>query len=607
LLFPRPTALSGAEGATLPTAFLTAHFALKEVGRLRAGESVLMHAAAGGVGLAAIQVAQALGLTIYATAGSEEKRTLLREIGVEHVMDSRSLSFAREILELTDGRGVDAVLNSLAGEFLRKSLDVLAPFGRFLEIGKMDLFADRALGMRALRNSISFHVIDLGQLLANRRERAAALFEEVKLAFQEGRYRPLPHSVFPAAEASAAFRQMARGAHTGKLVLDFASDEVAARRATEVGHLFSPQVTYLIAGGTSGYGFEVAKWLARNGARHLALVSRSGPSDDSVRHGLAKLEADGVRIRDARADLADSAALQRAVSEIEADFPVIGGVFHTAMILENRFLHELAPPSFAAAFDPKALGAWNLHEATRHRPLDCFVLFSSFSAVVGAFRQANYNAGNTFLDELAAYRHTLGLPALSISWGSLAGTGYVERNQRTLAYLETTGVEAYRIPEVLTILEQQIRNGNASIAAAKVDWSALSRLAPSVADSPIFREVIGARSKGSGISRTLLLAASPEQRPRLVEDFLASQIASVFGSEEGSLDRTRSVTQLGLDSMMAIELLNRIEGELGIHFPVGSLLSGPSIRDLSAPVLEALMASQAHSAAADEGTRISQE
>jgi acyl carrier protein len=262
------------------------------------------------------------------------------------------------------------------------------------------------------------------------------------------------------------------------------------------------------------------------------------------------------------------------------------------MVLENRFIHELDRPSFAAALDPKALGAWNLHEATRHRTLDCFVLFSSFAAVVGAFRQANYNAGNTFLDELAAHRRSLGLPGLSISWGSLAGTGYVERNRRTLAYLETTGVEAYGIDEVLALLGQLLRTGATALAAAKVDWSTLSRLAPAVADSPVFREVIGARSKGAGISRALLLAAAPEQRPRLVEDFLAAQIAAVFGAEEGSLDRTRSVTQLGLDSLMAIELLNRIEAELGIHFPVGSLLSGPSIRDLAVPVLEALAQSE---------------
>jgi NADPH:quinone reductase-like Zn-dependent oxidoreductase/acyl carrier protein len=596
LLFPKPAEFSWKEAATLPTAFFTAHLALKETARLRAGDSVLIHAAAGGVGLAAIQVAQAMGLTIYATAGSEEKRALLRSLGVAHVMDSRSLSFAREVMEFTDGRGVDAVLNSLAGEFLRKSLGVLAPFGRFLEIGKVDLFADRALGMRALRNSVSFHVIDLSQFLQLRPETARSLFAEVLEAFREGRYRPLPHTAFPPGEVSEAFHLMARGGHTGKLVLDFEPDDVLVGRPTEPGHGFSPDVTYLIAGGTSGYGFEVAKWLAKNGARHLALMSRSGPADEVVREGIAGLEASGVRVRDVRADLADATAVRTAVAEIEMEFPPVGGVFHTAMVLENRFLHELDRPSFAAALDPKALGAWNLHEATRHRALDCFVLFSSFAAVVGAFRQANYNAGNTFLDELAAHRRSLGLPALSISWGSLAGTGYVERNRRTLAYLETTGVEAYGINEVLALLGQLLRTGATALAAAKVDWSTLSRLAPAVADSPVFREVIGARGKGAGISRALLLSADPGQRPRLVEDFLAAQIAAVFGAEEGSLDRTRSVTQLGLDSLMAIELLNRIEAELGIHFPVGSLLSGPSIQDLAAPVLEALVQSEARGA-----------
>lgn len=593
LVFHKPHGMPFHDAATLPTVFLTAHYAIRHLARLVAGESILIHAATGGVGLAAVQIAQQIGLEIYATAGTEEKRDYLRAHGIVHVFDSRSLKFSGEILEATGGRGVDAVLNSLSGEFIPRSLAVLAPFGRFLEIGKVDIHANRKIGLQVLRDNLSYHVIDMAQYLKTRSVAASALVREIGEAVADSLYLPLPNRVFPAEKIGDAMRLMARGKHLGKLVLDFGSDEHEAGPITEKGRLFSSDITCLIAGGTSGFGFETAKWLASNGVRHLALLSRSGPSDEAITNGIAELKADGVNVVAIRADLTDAVAVAGAIAELEKTMPPLGGIIQAAMVLEDRFLGELDEASFEKALHPKLLAGWNLHEATRHLDLDFFVCFSSFAAVVGSSRQANYNAGNTFLDELCHYRQSIGLPALSINWGALSGAGYAERNRKTLEYLERTGAEAFRMGETLEVLERLMRGRSPQVMAARIDWSTLSRLAPSIGGSPLYEHVAeSARdSLRSGQARPFILSAPSAQQRELVEDFLAGQVATVFGTEEGTLDRNLPVTKLGLDSLMAIELLNRIENELAIQFPMGSILNGPSINTLSGPLLEALLAS----------------
>jgi len=590
-VFPKPSGISSSEAATLPTVFLTAHHALCRLARLRAGESVLIHAAAGGVGLAAIQVARSLGLEIYATAGTEEKREALREMGIELVMDSRNWRFAEEILERRGGRGVDAVLNSLAGEFIPKSLSVLAPFGRFIEIGKVDIYAKRQIGLYSLRRNIAYFVVDMAEVFAEKPPGTEELVREVGGAFSDGSYRPLRHRVFRADAIQEAFRFMAQGRHFGKLVLDFQVEGLELGATTEKGRLFSPGRTYLVAGGAGGFGLEVAKWLAENGARHLALLSRSGPGEPGAAEAIARLESDGVRVADLRVDVADGGALREAVRGLECEMPPAGGVVHAAMVLEDRFVPELDEESFHRALDPKMLGAWNLHEATLHRDLEFFAGFSSFASVVGSARQANYNAGNTFLDELVRYRRTLGLPGLSINWGALSGAGYAERNRKTLDYLELAGVRALTVAEALGALEALLRRPLAQAMAARVDWQALTRIAPAVARNRLFSSVAASGGREGGtFLLPLLLAAAPDQQREMVEEFLAVQIAAVLGSEADSIDRDTPVTGLGLDSLMTVELLNRIEGELRVNFPIGSILSGPSISDLAVTLLGPLLA-----------------
>lgn len=342
LVFRLPPDMSFEEAATLPTVFLTAHHALVQLARLQPGERVLIHAGTGGVGQAAIQIAQHIGLEIFATAGSPKKRQKLSDLGVPHVMNSRSLEFADEILSITEGEGVDAVLNSLAGPFIPKSLSVLAPFGRFLEIGKADVYGNSKIGMESLKDNLSYFVIDLAQRLERRPEQVAAMFAELSGRFASGDYRPLPRSVFPVSECADAFRFMAQGKHIGKVVLSFDDEQpIRIGPSTEHGRLFRPDAAYLITGGAGGFGWATAKWMAEQGAQTIILMSRGGPGE-KVSGEIASLRSDGVTIVDLRCDVTDPEPLAIAIEEIRQDLPPLKGVIHAAMVLHDDFIDELS-------------------------------------------------------------------------------------------------------------------------------------------------------------------------------------------------------------------------------------------------------------------------
>lgn len=594
MVFRKPAHLSFEQAATVPTVFLTAHYALCHLARLQPGEKVLIHAGAGGVGQAAIQIARRLGLEIFATAGSAEKQRLLRELGAHHVMSSRTLEFADKIQDITEGRGVDAILNSLAGDFIPKSLSVLAPFGRFLEIGKIDIYKNAKLGLESLRNNISYFVIDLAQHLIHKPDYAARLFSEIGDLLAQGEYQPLSYTVFPIAKVVDAFRFMAQGKHIGKNVLLFDVDELSLGACTEDSHRYPAEATYLITGGAGGFGWELGKWMAARGARHLVLSSRSGPRED-VRLEMERLRSAGVQIVDARCDVTRWEEVQSLIDRIRGEMPPLKGVVHGAMVLDDELLTVLDETRFRKALDPKLLGAWNLHAATRDLPLDEFIGFSSFSSVIGGPKQANYNAGNFFLEALAQHRRAMGLPAQTIAWGALRGAGFVERNQKTAQYLDRMGLKAFRIDEALRIFGQLTQRAPGQVIASRADWRALSKATAAVARSNTYAAVTreSRDSDGGGSIFGQLLGTSVKLRHRVVEDFLVAQTASVFGAAESAINRDAPLTSLGLDSLMAIELANRIDRELGKSIPMGTLLNGPSIAQLAETVLRLLAPSLA--------------
>lgn len=590
-VFKKPAHLSFEEAAALPTVFLTAYYALIHLARMRAGESILIHAGTGGVGQAAIQIAQDIGLEIIATAGSPEKRALLHDQGITHVFNSRTLDFADDVMRVTQGRGVDAVLNSLAGDFIPKNFSVLAPFGRYLEIGKIDVYNNSKIGLEALRNNIAVYIIDLAQLMQHRPHEFAAMHGDLRGKFEAGTYRPIPHRTFPITEAVDAFRYMASGKHIGKNILSFDVPDLTIGTITEDGALFRADASYLITGGAGGVGLEVANWMAQQGARHLVLMSRSGPPDDAAHATIAALRESGIEVIDARGDVTVQADVQRIVDDVQnSKFP-LAGVIHGAMVLHDTIIGSMTEDLFNVAFRPKMLGAWNLHAATLAIPLDHFICFSSISSIIGTGGQANYSAGNAFLDALASYRRARGLPALTINWGVIGGTGVVARNTEAGRYLDSVGVKAISIPAMLGYLRTMLAVDVPQVCIASVDWTNISRYLMWVANSGVFDALTRQENTGADSDITAqIIAAQPADRQGLVETYLSRMVAKVLNTPVDQIDRELSLTYFGLDSLMTLELINSISTQLNLTLTVSDVLSSATIRDVAAIIVQRVMA-----------------
>ena len=486
------------------------------------------------------------------------------------------------------------MLNSLAGDFIPRSLSVLAPFGRFIEIGKVDLHRNAKIGLQTLRQNISYHVLDLMQYLREKPALVERLLGDVSARFASGAYRPLQHTTFPAADVVDAFRHMAQGKHVGKNVLTIEPPRMAVAFPSPAAHRFRPDGTYLVTGGAGGIGLRVAQWIADCGGRHLVLMSRSGPDDES-RAIVDGLRARGTSVVDARGDVADATAVARVIDDIAISGQPLRGVFHAATVFDDEFIARQERDRFNRVLEPKMAGAWNLHAATRALALDHFVCFSSFSTVIALPKQASYDAGNLFLDQLAHHRHALGLPALTVNFGAVLGAGIVERQSRDSDWLTRLGVGAMQIDETLRVLERLMPTDAAQVSAARIDWDQILRLSPFVATSAAYQPVRHAARDGAGRGslRTRLHAATGDERVRLTHDFVVSQVAAVFGIADERIDPATPLTNLGLDSLMILELTNRVERELGLRLPMASLLGGPNIVELSATVLRLLAPSLA--------------
>ncbi|RYZ65334.1 MAG: SDR family NAD(P)-dependent oxidoreductase, partial [Proteobacteria bacterium] len=371
-----PDNLSYEEAATLPVVFMTAWYALHNSARMKAGETILVHAGAGGVGMAAIQIAHHLGAQVIASAGSATKRALLKTLGVKHVIDSRRGDFAEAVMELTDGRGVDVVLNALAAEAIPMGLSCLAESGRFLEIGKRDIYMNSRIPLWGLRRNCSFHVIAMDAIFAGDEDQTRDLMAGIAGLVEEGALKPLQFRSFPASRIDAAFRLMAGGKHTGKVVVGFA-EPFMSRKGEPPLPAFSikPDGAYLITGGLGGFGRVLAEWLVTCGARHLVLSSRSGASTPEAVEFVAKLEGQGISVNVIKADIGSPDDVQRLVSEAGTSSVPLKGLFHLAMVIDDAPLSALNVERLRIVMAPKAHGAWLLHENTKALDLDCFVMF----------------------------------------------------------------------------------------------------------------------------------------------------------------------------------------------------------------------------------------
>jgi acyl transferase domain-containing protein/NADPH:quinone reductase-like Zn-dependent oxidoreductase/ubiquinone/menaquinone biosynthesis C-methylase UbiE len=581
-VYPKPDYLSFTEAATLPSAYFTAAYVLKRLAKVKAGDRILIHAAAGGVGLAAVQLAIQAGAKVFATAGAPEKRELVRSYGVQHVMDSRSLDFAEEVMALTGGQGVDIVLNSLADEFISKSVQVLAPKGCFLEIGKRGIWSAERFAQE--RPEATYHVIDLLEEFTKDSQFIRTMFEELLPAFEKGLLKPLPLRVFPISETVEAFRFMAQARHTGKIIVEHMR---ATRRA-----YIKPDATYLITGGMGGLGLEVARWLVLQGARNLAMIGRRRPSAEA-KAVLDELAQAGANIQVLEGDVSKPEDVNRVVDEIRAAMPPLKGAFDAAGQLDDGILVQQTWSRFTKVFGPKLHGSWNLYQATRRLPLDFFVLFSSANTLMGSPGQGNHVAACTFQDAFGHYMKAQGSPVLCIGWGPWAmvgaaavskvgehtmkrGVGYIypEQGIQVLEYLmeQAFSTNGDRPTHVVVVPI----NNPARVAEQFPDGKAppfFSELFKDTLEPDLSAEIVAETPQSSDDLMSRLTGAPPTKRQNIMLGHVQSQVIKVLGLDPSfMLNRNQPLQELGLDSLMAVELRNLLAAGLRMDHPLPATL-----------------------------------
>jgi len=491
---------------------------------------------------------------------------------------------------------VDVVLNSLAGEAIRRNLAVLRPFGRFLELGKRDFFENTPIGLRPFKDNISYFGIDADQLLTGRPELSARLFQEVMRLFREGELTPLPYRVFPAERVVDAFRFMQQARHIGKVVVSLQGAEVAIEDNVQQAARFCPQKdsTWIVSGGLAGFGLASARWLAEKGVGNLVLLGRRGPDTPGAAEAIAELNRQGVHTSAFHCDVTDPESLATVLAQVRDEMPPIKGILHAAMVIDDRLIANLDRASIDAVLRPKLLGAWHLHQASRDIPLDHFVLYSSVTTAIGNAGQANYVAANAGLEGLAEMRRRMGLPATCVAWGAIGDTGYLTRNTEVRDSLEQRlGKPPLSAEEALSHLDEVLSSTGESLTVAQFDWSVLSRLLPS-STSPRFellnRELVHKGSAEDEIDfRALVLDKSPTEVAELVRALVTQEVAQILCIAPDRIDPARSLHDLGLDSLMAVELAVGLEQRMGIQLPVMMLNESPTTEKVTARILEKLL------------------
>ncbi|WP_411054270.1 SDR family NAD(P)-dependent oxidoreductase [Streptomyces sp. NEAU-383] len=575
---PVPEGWTFRQAAAAPVVFLTAWYGLVELGGLQAGERVLIHAATGGVGTAAVRIARHLGAEVYATA-SPAKHGVLEEMGIDaaHRASSRDLDFEEAFREATGGRGVDVVLNSLAGEFVDASLRLLGAGGRLLEMGKTDIRDPELIA--AGHPGVMYRAYDL--IAHAGPDRIGEMLRELGELFASGGLEPPPVRAWPLSRARAALRHLSQAKHTGKLVLDVPAP-------------VDPDGTVLITGGTGTLGARVAEHLVRNrNVRHLLLVSRSGPDAPGAKELTTQLADLGADVRIAARDIGDAAQVAEVLAGIDPAHPLTG-VVHAAGALDDAMLPAQDPKRLARAWAAKAAAADHLHTATAHLRLGMFVLFSSFASDLGTPGQANYAAANAFCDALAARRQAAGLPGLSVAWGLWAATSGLTARlaDADLARIARLGIKANSTEEGLALLDAACHHGHPHLLALHLDTGSLAAQAPATLPAPLRALATvgaGGRARPTAAAGGLntdwagrLTGLPPTEQHRLLLNLVRTQAATVLGhADPGVVRPDASFKDLGFDSLTAVELRNRLAAATGLRLPAALVFDHPEAAALA--------------------------
>ena len=584
LAIHRPDNLKEDESQALYS-YLTALYSLKEKARLRKGDKVLIHHAAKGVGLAAVNYAKLMGAEIFATAQSEKNSDYLRSIGVEHIFSAHDLSFAKKILERTEGKGVNVVLSDLSGEMIYQNFSVLAPYGMYLELGKNE---DALLPTKFFHKNLSYIVINMDKMCKDRPEKINFLLTRLQEYFESNKLPPLPATCFGADKVSDAFHLINKGENIGEVVLNFKNQKVNVDRKNVV---VNPNGSYLITGGTRGLGLEIGKWLADNGAKNIALLSRSGLKEAYAKQTVEALLKRGVNVQVYSADIGDAQQMATVFTQMEEQMPKLAGIFHGAMVLDDAYLLDLNESRFRKSFGPKVDGAINLFDLTKDMHLDYFVLFSSISSLIGNVGQGNYVAANAFLDSFAEYSRSEGVNAIALNLGVMRESGVVSRNEKLGKMLENIGTLGLTNEMFFTGLKSILEDKPTQVGFFNLDWETFSQ---NTGDSSkfLFGNIFateGGINNGLTEEQELFLenltGVGASEQIKFVADGLIEEICAILKIRKEKVDTGVGVNFLGVDSILAAELIINIKKKFIVEILPIEFLSGPSIDELSRIVL----------------------
>ncbi|KAJ5683110.1 type I iterative polyketide synthase [Penicillium macrosclerotiorum] len=602
---PIPVNMTFEVAATVPVVFCTAYYALFDLGQLQQGERILIHAGAGGVGQAAIMLAQMTGAEVFVTVGSvEKKHFLMTQYGLpeDHILYSRDTSFGRGIRRATNDEGVDVVVNSLAGDLLRETWECLAPFGRFVEIGKADITKNTRLDMLPFEWNVTFASVDLSKVAAHKPKLMKRLLDCVTCLMKKGALHPiLPLTTYRISELETAFRTLQTGKAMGKIVVvPHPDDHVKAVSPKTGSSILKADASYILIGGTGGLGRSMAKWMSSKGARNIVLVSRSASINDQVQKLIDELTVTGTRILVKPCDVSSRQSVENLIKVEMKDLPPIRGLVHGAMVLRDMLFENITLDDFQAVVTSKVDGTWNLHEALADSPLDFFVALSSVAGVIGNRGQAAYAAANVFLDGFMEYRRSQGLPGTSIDLTAVRDVGYLAEvdSKRQQEVLKNIGTDGMSEAEVLALLAAAITDClEPSCSGQFVTGLELSTLDHFWAQDAKFsvlyeaaKAACGSGHSGGGGPSTplnILLANAPskEEALHICYEALAAKLAQVLVISLEDMDPSITVASLGLDSLVAIEIRNWIAREANANVQVLELLSSGSLMALAEIIL----------------------
>jgi polyketide synthase 12 len=589
---PIPSGWSFEQAAAVPAVFLTAYYGLADLAGLRSGQSVLVHAAAGGVGMAATQLARHWGARVYGTA-SPGKWDVLREAGIDGacIASSRDTAFEQRFMDETRGRGVDVVLNSLVHEFVDASLRLMPRGGRFIEMGKLDV--RDAAEVAAACPGVAYQAFSLANVPA---ARIGEMLAELRDLFERGILNPVPVRAWDVRRAPEAFRFMSQARHVGKIVLTVPAPP-------------DPDGTVLVTGGTGTLGALVARHLvAEHGVRRLLLTSRRGPGGPGAAELRAELAAAGAQVEIAACDVTDRDRLAQVLAGVPEAHPLTA-VVHTAGTVDDAVVGSLTPDRLARVLRPKVDAVMNLHELTRDQDLSAFVLFSSSAGVLGAPGQANYAAANTFEDAFAAWRRARGLPATSVAWGLWEDTSELTRglDGKDLSRLGRSGILPLPTREALALFDAALDADEALLVAVRLEMRAL-REQPRGALPRLLHGLIrptggAARRPDAAFSARHLAGLTTEERFDRLLQTVRDNAAAVLGhATPESIDTERGFLDLGFDSLTAVELRNRISAATETRLPSTVVFDHPNVTALARYLAARLSPEEAEPGAAVLGT-----